>query len=406
MATQAVSNVSVVQESQNFFHDRRTDLKQLGNALASGDLTAAQQAYDTMVALGQSSPFGNSEPFSRADRAQAFDAIGQALQAGDLAGAQAAFANLRQTFGHHHQGDSGERSTAVIVNLSGGHNAHEPGEVSDTESIYQQLKDFRQERKSDVDQLGTALQSGDLNAAQQAYDALVTLGQNGPFRSSAPFRRTDRAQAFDAIGQALQNGDLAGAQQAFATLAATFGHHGEPAVSGPLPPIIINIGGSSSGTTPPQTDPPTPAPSATLPPTTLPPTSVPPQQDPPTPVDNGSSTGSSPSPTSGPDPNGVPEIIINLGGTATSNGAGQAIIVNVGSGSGSGSGTPEEVKINFGDNGSGGQVTIDVNQNQNGPGEEVSIYLNQVSSYYQLVLNLFDSSSNGQARGNSLSLQA
>lgn len=395
MSTTAVSNLSIFQEIQNFYHDRRTDLRQLGRALQAGDLNAAQQAYDTLAALGQGGPFGNAEPFSRTDRAADFEAVGQALQSGDLAGAQAAFTGLQETFGHHHAA-GGQRLPAFIVNLG---SAEATQSTADTESIYQQLQDFRAQRKTGLEYLGNALQSGDLNTAQEAYDALVTLGENGPFRTSTPFRRADREQAFEAIGQALQAGDLAGARQAFSALADTFGHHAAQVGFGTLPPIIINIFGG--GTTPPQTEPPTTTPGGTLPPTpvpgvtpppttggTLPPTPVPPPQSPP-------STGGGPS--------GPPEIIINVGGSTTPSGSTPEIVVNLPNASS----TSEEVKINFGDHGSSGQLTIDVNQGQNGnPREEVSISFNQANFNYQLVLNLFDSVLNNPAPSSSLSLSA
>jgi hypothetical protein len=85
-------------------------------------------------------------------------------------------------------------------------------------SIFQELQSFYQNRQSDLKQLGGALQSGDLNGAQQAFNALAALGQDGPFANSEPFSKSNRAQAFEAVGQALQAGDLAGAQAAFATL--------------------------------------------------------------------------------------------------------------------------------------------------------------------------------------------
>src|ERR1017187_683435 len=87
-------------------------------------------------------------------------------------------------------------------------------------SIFQELQSFYQNRQADVKQLGSALQSGDLNGAQQAYNALAALGQDGPFANSEPFSKSSRAQAFEALGQTLQSGDLAGAQAAFATLTA------------------------------------------------------------------------------------------------------------------------------------------------------------------------------------------
>ena len=256
MSTQAVSSSSIYAELQSFYQNRQSDVKALGDALQSGDLNAAQQAYNQLASLGQSGPFGNAEPFSRTDRAQDFQAIGQALSAGDLVAAQAAFAQLKQTFGHGNGGGA-DSSAAFVVNLSAGEGSGGTTAASGAESIYQQLQDFRSERKADLKELGQALSSGDLNAAQQAYNNLAQLGEQGPFSNSEPFRRSDRAQAFEAIGQALQSGDLAGAQQAFATLESTFGgqvHHG-----GPEPPVW------GGGTNPP-TEPPVTAPPSTVPP--------------------------------------------------------------------------------------------------------------------------------------------
>ncbi len=387
MSTPAVSNLSIFQELQSFYQDRRTDLRQLGRALQAGDLNQAQQVYGTLVALGQSGPFGNSEPFSNTHRAQAFEAVGQALQSGNLADAQAAFARLQQTQGNHHDGD--HHLPAFIVNLSGTQNAGGADDVSETESIYRQRQEFRQARRAGLEQLGNALESGNADAAQQAYDALVALGQNGPFRNSKPFQRPDRAQDFAAIGQALQSGDLAGAQQAFTALLNTFGHRSQLP---PGPPTLV-----PPPTTPPPTTlpplgtrllgPPTPAP----PPTTLPPT-VPPHRQPP--------------PSTGGGPSGPPEIIINVGGSTVPSGSAAEIVVNLGSGAGSTN--SEEMQINFLDShGAGGQLTIDVNQVQGrNPHEEVAINFNPGNTNYQLVLNLFDSVSNSPAQSSSLSLHA
>src|SRR5271165_900067 len=85
-------------------------------------------------------------------------------------------------------------------------------------SIFQEIQSFHQNRQADLKQLGSALQSGDLNGAQQAYNTLATLGEGGPFANSEPFYKSSRVQAFNAIGEALQAGDLGRAQAAFATL--------------------------------------------------------------------------------------------------------------------------------------------------------------------------------------------
>lgn len=91
-------------------------------------------------------------------------------------------------------------------------------------SIFQELQSFYQSRQTDLQQLGSALQSGDLNGAQQAFTALAVLGEGGPFANSEPFSKSSRAQAFNAIGEALQAGDLGRAQAAFATLTSQQSH--------------------------------------------------------------------------------------------------------------------------------------------------------------------------------------
>jgi hypothetical protein len=95
------------------------------------------------------------------------------------------------------------------------------------------------ERRPEVQQLDTALKSGDLKAAEQAYNNLVSLG-NTVLGKDNPFTRSDRALDFNAIGGALQNGDLAGAQQAFAALESTFKL---PPTSASLngPPVAVNL---------------------------------------------------------------------------------------------------------------------------------------------------------------------
>jgi len=306
MSIPAVSNLSIFQEIQNFYHDRRTEVRQLGHALQASDLNQAQQLYNALAALGQSGPFGNSEPFSNTSRAQAFEAIGQALQSGDLAGAQAAFASLQPTQGNANT--HAQNLPAFIVNINATQNSAGTDIATAAESIFQQRQDFRQQRKTGIQQLGQALQSGNADAAQQAYDALVALGQNGPFRNGQTFQRADRAQDFAAIGQALQSGDLAAAQQAFTDLANTFGnpHQGPPGPPTPVPP------------------PATVPPNSTLPPHTLLPelptvlpttTTLPPHTQPPS--------------TLGGGPSGPPEVIINVGGSTAASGSTPKIAVNL-----------------------------------------------------------------------------
>jgi hypothetical protein len=117
-------------------------------------------------------------------------------------------------------------------------------------SLSQQLQQYIQTRQSDLQQLGQALGQGNLNAAQSAFQNIVSLGQNGPFPNGEPFAISQREQDFNAVGQALQNGDLAGAQQAFSQLRSTFGP--QQSNTGPNnnevgPEIVLNLSGTGAG---------------------------------------------------------------------------------------------------------------------------------------------------------------
>jgi hypothetical protein len=86
----------------------------------------------------------------------------------------------------------------------------------------QQSPGFYNARKNDLAHLSSAIQSGDLAGARQAYQAVIKLGHSGPFQDKKPFALAPREQAFAAIGQALQSGDLAAAQHGIDLLHQTF----------------------------------------------------------------------------------------------------------------------------------------------------------------------------------------
>src|SRR5258708_28840400 len=118
-------------------------------------------------------------------------------------------------------------------------------------SIFQELQSFYQNRQTDLKQLGSALQSGDLAGAQQAYSALAVLGEGGPFANSEPFAKSSRAQAFHALGEALQAGDLARAQASFATLTGnqSTSATSAQAASAPTPAAFVNLTGAKPSNT-------------------------------------------------------------------------------------------------------------------------------------------------------------
>jgi hypothetical protein len=82
MSTAATSSQSILQELQTFYQSRHTDLQQLGSALKNGDLSGAQQAFQSLAVLGEDGPFANSEPFSKSSKAKAFNVVREAIAAG------------------------------------------------------------------------------------------------------------------------------------------------------------------------------------------------------------------------------------------------------------------------------------------------------------------------------------
>jgi hypothetical protein len=205
-------------------------------------------------------------------------------------------------------------------------------------SLLQGAKYF-QDRKSDLQQLGQALQAGNLAGAQQDFATIQLLGQNGPFTSGNAFALTARQQDFNAIGQALQSGDLAGAQTDLTQLQSTFQSGGSTGpVLDPGAAVIINISASAATPT-------TVAATTTTPATTSPSTS--------TTAPATTATG--------------PEIVLNLG-SGTENG-------------------PEEITISLNNSSSGEQLTIGVGTQQNPNAQQLILNLAQ-NTNEQIILNL------------------
>lgn len=94
------------------FRQVKDDFQQLGQALQSGDLNMAKQAFAAlqqfMPNLSSASPSQKGQQGSQNPLLADLSAVGKALQSGDLAAAKSAFAKLRQNVqsvsrkGHHH----------------------------------------------------------------------------------------------------------------------------------------------------------------------------------------------------------------------------------------------------------------------------------------------------------------
>ena len=117
-----------------------------------------------------------------------------------------------------------------------------PATNADISTFWQK---YLSERRPEVHQLKEALESGDLSAAQQAYNNLLALGKQVLHKDN-PFLRRDRALDFNAIGGALQNGDLDGARQAFEALHDTFRHNRPPVATSSVSPtaVLVDLGNS------------------------------------------------------------------------------------------------------------------------------------------------------------------
>jgi hypothetical protein len=104
--------------------DFRQAFSQLANALQSGNLSAAQNAYDTLASSPAAQGTG---PF-----AQALAQIGKDLQSKDLDGAQQALSSLQQQqqarghHRHHHGGISQSQNST---------DANDPNSDADTVSV-------------------------------------------------------------------------------------------------------------------------------------------------------------------------------------------------------------------------------------------------------------------------------
>lgn len=157
MSTSGISSSSF-SNYENQIQQFQQEFQQLGQDLQSGNLAAAQQDFVTLQQLGPQSSSSSSTQSSN-PIATAFNQLAQDLQSGNLSAAQQDFSQIQQDFqsqaestqGHHHHHHGGGEAQSQIGQL--------------------------------FEQLGQALQSGNLSGAQQAFATLQQdfqqLGQSG-----------------------------------------------------------------------------------------------------------------------------------------------------------------------------------------------------------------------------------
>lgn len=141
------------QAFQSRMQQRKQEFQQLGQDLQSGNLSAAQSDFAALQKMQPQSSTSTSSQTSSSGISQDFNQLSADLKAGNTTAAQQDFTKLQQDFqsqttqaaqGHHH------------------HHHHSSDNSSGGSEISQLFS-----------QLGTALQSGNLSAAQQAYSTML-----------------------------------------------------------------------------------------------------------------------------------------------------------------------------------------------------------------------------------------
>ncbi|MFZ0801432.1 MAG: hypothetical protein WBQ09_17640 [Terriglobales bacterium] len=159
------SNSQAVTSSQQQF---QKEFQQLGQALQSGNLSAAQSDFATLQQSSSSSGITASTSTGNAVT-QAFSQLGKDLQSGNISAAQQDFATIQQ--------DTQSQSTQA----SGHHHHHHHGGGAGGGEQSNITQEFAQ--------LSQDLQGGNLSGAQQAYSAVqqsfAALGANSASTTAA-----------------------------------------------------------------------------------------------------------------------------------------------------------------------------------------------------------------------------
>jgi outer membrane protein assembly factor BamD (BamD/ComL family) len=132
--------------AQTNYQNFQQEFQQLGQALSSGNLSAAQADFAAMQPQGASSAQSTSSPVATAMKQLATD-----LQSGNLTAAQQDYSTVKQD----------------LQSSGGGHSHHHHHHAGSSP------QDFSQNPINQLfGQLGQALQSGNVSAAQSVYSSM------------------------------------------------------------------------------------------------------------------------------------------------------------------------------------------------------------------------------------------
>jgi hypothetical protein len=201
----STTSTFAAQRSSGSGSDVRNGIKALSEAVKSGDMTAVKAAYDTLSKLQESNP-GASD--SDNPLTKLVTNVGKAIETGDVSQVQAAMEASRPSGAQGAQGGPPPGG--------GPQGGPPPGEPPSDEMVQA------------VGELGSSLQAGDLDSAKSAYSSLLSLlgeddedsEDDSSSSASSSTSATDRLQSLlSDLGSALESGNLSSAQQAFSALA-------------------------------------------------------------------------------------------------------------------------------------------------------------------------------------------
>ncbi len=169
----------------------RDGMKALAEALKSGDLDAAKEAYSSLTkTLEEDSSTSGTQDARKQKLTDMLADLGEALDSGDITAAQDIF-----------------QQNAPKGPPPGGPQGGPPPAGGPSEDVMQ-----------GIGSLSEALQSGDLTSAQDAYESLIEqLNAEAEDGSSDPGRDNFLSLLSD-VGTALQSGNVSSAQKLFAAL--------------------------------------------------------------------------------------------------------------------------------------------------------------------------------------------
>ena len=109
ISASSLASTQAVQNSPNKLQQFKQDFQQLGQDIASGNLTGAQASFANLPkpGAGQSSPTGTAIE-------QEFGQLGQDLQSGDLSGAQQSFTEIQTRVQNHFEGNPPQEPVPVV----------------------------------------------------------------------------------------------------------------------------------------------------------------------------------------------------------------------------------------------------------------------------------------------------